>query len=319
MKKFLLGLLCLILLGYGVAPAQAAWPEKSIQVIVPWNPGGGSDISARIVMDKVSAILGQPIVITNISGAAGLNGSTRVFGAKPDGYTILWEHPANLCAGPMLAKSKFRWTDFVMACSIGTSDNAIIVKKDSKYNTMADLFADIKAHPGEKKWSYGVNAASHFIFLAINEAIGGGLKILPIAGAGDKTRIVNVMGGVCDVTSAGYAAVVPYVQSGDVKILAMTGAERNPLAPNLSTLKDQGIKADSAFLYSAEFPANTPADIVKRFSDAVKQAVEDPTVVELLKKQGIVAKYRDAKETSEIFAREAALYERLAKANNMIK
>lgn len=315
--------LCLLVFGLFAmaamtAQAETNWPQKSIQVIVPWGPGGGSDLSARIVMDKVSQILGQPVVITNISGAAGLNGALRVFNSRPDGYTILWEHPANLAIAPVIGKAKYRWKDFEMSGSIGTSDIAVIVKGDSKYNSMADVIKDIKANPGKIKWSYAPNSASHFTYLAIKDSAGG-LDVMPIPAPGDKKRIINVMGGVADISTAGYAAVAPYVKSGDIKILAMASPERSVLAPDYPTLKDQGLNAESVFLYSAEFPKGTPKDIVEKFQGALKKALEDPAVLELLKKQGIVGKYRDTAETNAVWEKEANLYERLAKENNLIR
>ena len=99
----------------------------------------------------------------------------------------------------------------------------------------------------------------------------------------------------------------------------MASPERSVLAPRYPTLKEQGINAESVFLYSAEFPKGTPRDVVSKFQSAIKQAVEDPGVIELLKKQGIVAQYRDAATTSAIWAREADLYQRLAKENRMIR
>ena len=318
MRKVIMSLICAIFLTWSTfALAAAPWPEKSIQVIVPWGPGGGSDLSARIVMDKVAQILGQPVVITNISGAAGLNGAMRVNGARPDGYTVLWEHPANLAIAPAIAKAKYTWKDFEIACSVGTSDIAVFVKNDAKWNSMKDIVADIKANPGKIKWSLAINSASHFTYLAASDSAGG-LDVMKIPGAGDKTRIINVMSGVCDITTAGYAAVAPYVQSGDVKILAMASPERSALAPQYPTLKEQGINAESVFLYTAEFPKGTPMDIIEKFDNAVKEALRDSAVVELLKKQGIAAQYRDTTQTTKIWEKEANLYNRLAKANNMI-
>ena len=319
MKKNLFCILVAALMLWGLpAHAGGTWPEKSIQVIVPWAPGGGSDLSARIVMDKVANILGQPVVITNISGAAGLNGALRVNRAAPDGYTVLWEHPANLAIAPVIGRAKYTWKDFELACSIGTSDIAVFVKKDAKWNSMKEVIDDIKAHPGQIKWSLAVNSASHFTFLAISESMGG-LKIMQIPGAGDKTRIINVMGGVCDITTAGYAAVAPYVESGDVKILAMASPQRSVLAPQYPTLMEQGINAESVFLYSAEFPKGTPQAIIAKFQAAVEKALQDPEVIELLKKQGIVAQYKDSAATTAVWEKESALYLRLAKANRMIR
>lgn len=319
MKKIVLGFTCAMFLACGaLAQAASSWPEKSIQIIVPWGPGGGSDLSARIVMNKVSQILGQPVVITNISGAAGLSGALRVNDARPDGYTVLWEHPANLAIAPAIGKAKYTWKDFEIACSIGTSDIALFVKKDAKWNSVKELMADIKANPGKIKWSMAMNSASHFTYLAASDSQGG-LDVMKIPGAGDKTRIINVMGGVCDVTTAGYAAVAPYVQSGDVKILAMTSPKRSALAPEYPTLLEQGIHTESVFLYSAEFPKGTPKNIIETFDKAIQEALKDPAVVGLLKKQGIVAQYLNSEDTTKIWAKEAELYTRLAKSNNLIR
>ena len=125
--------------------------------------------------------------------------------------------------------------------------------------------------------------------------------------------------GVCDITTAGYAAVAPYVESGDVKILAMASPQRSALAPQYPTLIEQGINAESVFLYSAEFPKGTPQAIISKFQAAVQKALQDPEVVELLKKQGIVAQYKDSAATNAVWEKESALYLRLAKANKMIR
>lgn len=318
MKKIFLLILVASLFILNI-PVNAAnnWPEKSIQVIVPWAPGGGSDLSARIVLDKASEYLGQPIVITNITGAAGLNGALRVNKARPDGYTILWEHPANLAIAPYIGRAKYTWKDFDMGCSIGTSDTVVFVKKDSPWNNMKDLITAMKSNPGKVKWSVGVNSASHFILLAMKEAVGG-FDVMLIPGAGDKTRIINVMGNVCDVTVAGYAAVAPYVDSGDVKILGICSNGRSAIAPQFPTLQEQGIDVTSEYLYTAEFPKNTPQKIKEKFYDAVQKSLLDSKVQDLLKKQCITVKYRDSAETTAIWEKEGALYMRLAKENKLI-
>ena len=107
--------------------AQATnYPTRAIQVVVPWLPGGSSDISARIINEKMREVLGQPFVVANIDGAAGLNGAQHVHRARPDGYTLLWEHAGNLTVAPMLTGADFRWTDFELVCAVAYTDIAMI-------------------------------------------------------------------------------------------------------------------------------------------------------------------------------------------------
>lgn len=104
LQRLALALIALML----AVPAHAeSWPEKPIQVVVPWNPGGSSDISARIVGDKIQKYLPRPFVISNITGALGLNGARQVLRARPDGYTLLWEHPGNLAVAAMVTRANF--------------------------------------------------------------------------------------------------------------------------------------------------------------------------------------------------------------------
>lgn len=302
------------------SPVQAedTFPSKPIQIIVPWAPGGGSDISARIVVGRASKFLGEPMLISNMTGAAGLNGAQKVVKSAPDGYTILWEHPGNLAVTPLVAKAKYTWKDFDIIGSIGASPVAVFAKGNSRWNGIMDAVKEIKANPGKIRWATTPNAASGFSLYAIEDAAGG-FEVVIIPAQSDKNRVVSVLGDNSEISAAAFASVFPYMKSGDAKILAMGSAKRSPLAPELPTLIDQGIYATSEFLYTAFVPKGTPNAVKKALADALQKSVEDPEVVKALTEQGVVALWRDAQKTNEYWEEQAALFLRLGKARGTIK
>lgn len=309
--------LCL-LLGFATVAFAADYPAKAVQVVVPWVPGGGSDISARIVSEKMKAILGQPFIVSNIDGAAGLNGANQVFRSRPDGYTLLWEHPGNLTVAPMITNAPYRWNDFTLVCAIGHSDIAMIARANSPWKTAQDAVKEIKANPKKVRWSLAFNAVSHLTYLDIADAAGG-LEVMPIPSQGDKARIISVLGNNSDLSTVGYAAAEPYVKSGDLKILGMATQERSAFAPNIPTLKEQGIKAGSVYLYTVFAAKGTPADVVAKLEAAYKKAVEDPETKKNLAVQSVQVNFMSGKDATKYWQNEANLYERLAKANKLIK
>lgn len=302
-----------------IAPAQAGqYPEKAIQVVVPWKPGGGSDISARIIGDHMKELLPEPLVVSNIDGAAGLNGALQVYKARPDGYTVLWEHPGNLAVAPMVTKAKFRWTDFEPVGVAAKGSTALIVRGDSPFKTAKEAFDAIKANPGKYRWGLALNAVSHFTFLNISHACGG-LKAMFIPANGDKGRIVSLLGNNSDITTVGYASVVPYLKSGDLRVLAMVTTERSPFAPDVPTLKEMGVDASYDFLYSIFAPKGTPQENIRILSDAFQKALADPATKEALKQQSLVPFFKTPEETRALWQKESDLYSDLAKENGLIK
>lgn len=314
----LIGLTLLLLASFSTITQAADYPRKTVQVVVPWKPGGGSDISARIVNEKMKAILGQAFIVSNIDGASGLNGANTVHRARPDGYSLLWEHAGNLTVAPMITKAPYTWKDFKLVCTIGQSDIVLITRADSPWNTAQDMVNEIKANPGKVRWSMGINAVSHLTYLNIADSVGG-LDAMIIPSQGDKTRIVSVLGNNSDVSTVGYAAAEPYVKSGDIKILGMATQERSPFAPDIPTLKEQGINAGSVYLYTVFAPKNTPDDVCRTLADAYKKAVDDPDTQKALETQSVKVNFMDSEAGTAYWEAEAALYERLARENKLIK
>lgn len=294
------------------------YPQKPTQMVVSWKPGGGSDISARIINEPMKAILGQPFVITNIDGAAGLNGANAVYRARPDGYTLLWEHVGNLAVTPMLTKASYTWRDFTLVCAVGQSDIVLVARADSPWQNATDAINDIKANPGKIRWTLALNAVSHLTYLSIADAAGG-LDVMTIPAQGDKGRIVNILGNNSDISTVGYAAAEPYVQSGDLKVLGMATQERSPFAKDIPTLKEQGFDAGNVYLYSVFAPKNTPQAVIEKLEEAYKKSLADPKVQEALKKQSILPNFLNSEEAMKNWEAEASLYERLSKKYNLVK
>ncbi|MES9994712.1 tripartite tricarboxylate transporter substrate-binding protein [Desulfovibrio aminophilus] len=309
----MLAVLCL-----AVPVLAGDYPEKPIQVVVPWKPGGGSDISARIIGDHMKDILPQPLVVSNIDGAAGLNGALQVFKSRPDGYTLLWEHPGNLAVAPMVTKASYSWKDFVPVCIAAKGDTALIVRKDSPWKTPAEAFAAIKAEPGKIRWVLALNAVSHFTFLTISHAEGG-LKPMFIPATGDKGRIVSLLSNNGDITTVGYAAVEPYVKSGDLRVLAMVNSDRSDFAPDIPTLKELGVDASYEFVYSVFAPKDTPKEVIATLGAAFQKALADPATQKALKEQSITPFFRGPEDMVKLWQKESDLYRELAKENGMLK
>jgi tripartite-type tricarboxylate transporter receptor subunit TctC len=300
------------------AHAAGKYPVKSIQLIVPYAPGGGSDITGRIFCDAFKNILPEAMVVSNIAGAGGMNGMSAAARAKPDSYTILWEHPANLAATPVVTKASFRWTDFDIICSPAISDTALIVKKDAPWKDVKEVIKDIQANPKKYKWGVSINSTSHFTFLNIQEKVGK-LDVIQVPVTGDKPRIVSMLGGNIDVATVAFSAAKPYIESGDLKILAMVNRERSPFMPGVPTLRELGIDAVYDFMYSAIVPKGAPAEVLKTLADAFEKVAKDPKVQEALKQQYVTPVYLDQKEVTARWAAEAKNYEQLIAKNKMVK
>jgi len=304
-----------ILLGLPVAALAGAYPEKPIQMVVPYNPGGGSDISARIISDRLKSILPQPVVVTNINGAAGGLGAMNVKRARADGYTLLWEHPT-MSITPLVTKTDYDWEGFEPVCMVASSPTALVVRGDSPFKSAPEAFAAIKSEPGKYRWPMALNGVSQFTFLYIQDATG--IEPMAVPAVSDKARILSLLGGNGEITTVTYSSAVPYEKSGDLRILAMVAKERSPFAPDLPTLKEQGIDASYDFRYSVFAPKGTPAEVIKVLNDAFKKVMADPATEKALMEQSITSFYRDTPEMVRVWEAEDALNRKVAEKHGLL-
>jgi len=269
------------------ASAQA-WPTKPLRAIVPVGAGSSTDIVHRLVLEQVSAQLGQPIVVENRVGAGGTIGSALVAKAAPDGYTILAHGSAHTIA-PALYKSLpyDPSRDFVAVVPVGISPSVLVVSPARGWNTVADLVAAAKARPGALNFSsVGLGTATHLS--AERFVASAGIRAVHVPFKGGAEAMVEVIAGRIDFFFGPAALVLPQLREGKLRALAVNTAGRSTVLPDVPTLREAGLKDSEYPIWFGLFlPAKTPSDIVGKLSRETLKALEAPGVRDKLAALGV--------------------------------
>lgn len=287
-----MGLAAMGALLFATAPssAQTEYPAKTITAIVPYAPGGNTDVIGRIVLEHVAKTLGQPIVIENIGGAGGTTGSARGAKAAPDGYTILvgqmGTHGASPALYPNLAYNPV--TDFEHISQLTDTPIAIFARKALPVNTLQELIDLIKKDPSKLNNGHGgVGATSHVSCLLFTSLIGARSPMVPYRGSGPALQ--DLVAGTHDFMCDQIPHTVGQVQAGSIKALAIGTSERAAVIPNTPTTAEAGLPAFQASGWNALFaPKGTPKPIVEKLADAVSKALDDPGVRARLDQLGAI-------------------------------
>ena len=264
----------------GASPAGAAeYPERPITLVVPYEAGGGNDVIARLVAAKMSTGLGKPIVVENRGGAGSTIGTRYVAKAKPDGYTILIATSA-LAINPSLYPDAGYdpKKDFAPVGLIATSANLVLVRASLTVHSMAELIALAKKEPGKLNFaSTGTGTSTHLaaeLFAAM-----AGVKITAIPYKGVAPAVTDLLGEHVDLMFCPSASVVGLVHQGQLRALAVTGAKRSPLFPELPTVSQAGLPGYAAELhYGIVAPAGTAPEVIAKLNSALNIALADTTV-----------------------------------------
>jgi len=269
------------------ASAQA-WPTKPLRAIVPVGAGSSTDIVHRLVLEQVSAQLGQPIVVENRVGAGGTIGSALVAKGAPDGYTILAHGSAHTIA-PALYKSLpyDPSRDFVAVVPVGISPSVLVVSPARGWNTVADLVAAAKARPGALNFSsVGLGTATHLS--AERFVASAGIRAVHVPFKGGAEAMVEVIAGRIDFFFGPVALVLPQLREGKLRALAVNTAGRSTVLPDVPTLREAGLKDSEYPIWFGLFlPAKTPSDIVGKLSRETLKALEAPGVRDKLAALGV--------------------------------
>jgi len=303
-----------------VGGAQAAdFPDKPVQIIVPFKPGGGSDLAARVFAKHLTKYLPTKVVITNIAGARGRMGELEVKRARPDGYSVLWQHQ-NLHMAYATGRSKYDYTAFTPLADTVRSDNALVVGKGSPYKTLADLNGAAKSSPGTVRWGAAINGFSHFAYLEYLDATKMSEENFHTIGmSGDKNRIIAMMQGNLDVTVVALSSARPYLESGDLRLLGIMADDRSPAYPNLPTLKEQGVDAVFYFDYMSFVPKDTPDSVVKILRDAWTKTAADPETQKDLHDGWMIPTQLSGKAFDDYLAKQFKQFMKLAKQYGLAK
>jgi tripartite-type tricarboxylate transporter receptor subunit TctC len=266
--------------------AAQTWPTKPIRAMIPFSAGSSLDIVGRLVLDPVSAQLGQPIVVENRGGAGGTIGSAMVAKAEPDGYTLLVNasaHSSAPAAYPNISYDPSK--DFSAVAMFGTIPNVALVAPEKGIKTIQDLVAKAKA--GSFTYaSAGVGSATHWAAERLRAS--GGFSAVHVPFRGGPEALTEVMTGRVDFTCMGMSAALPFINDGKLVPLAVSSPKRSSALPNVPTTLEAGL-ADSDYTYwmGLLVPANTPKPIIDRLHQEVQKALALPAVMEKFTQQGI--------------------------------
>ncbi len=317
LSRWLPGMLMLLALGWSASvQAQAPWPTKTVRIVVPYTPGGGNDILARLLAEKLTTSLGQSVVVENKPGAGAVVGTDFVAKAAPDGHTLLVA-----ASGPMvfnqvlLSKPPYNSVnDFAPVSMVGSFPLILGVIDSSPARNLSDLVQWSKANPNQSNYSYP--AASFQLVMELIKSRSG-LIALNVPYPGSAPAINAVMTQEVQMTLVDSGPVASLLKAGKLRALAVTSDQRMPAYPQVPTLKEQGIDL-AVNLWTGLFaPAGTPAPIVKRLEEEVARIMRLPETQERLAKLDIRPIGGTAADLGRTLAQEIELWQQVAKANNI--
>ena len=268
--------------------AQSPYPNRNIEIIVPYGPGGSTDIVGRIVAQKLQERLGQTVVVLNRPGASGTIGIGQAMRATPDGYTLYNGYTAETVVVPQISKThKYAVADdFEPIAITGLVPVVLMVSKNIKANTLQDFIAEVRANPGKFTFGGGYGSPPHVMGAWMNRLRGLNVQHVPYRGGAQG--INDVVGGHIDMFYGGVAAGKAAIDSGSVKAIAVTGDTRSSALPNVATFKEAGVpEFDLASWTVMLAPKGTPKDIVELIRKETLAALADPKTREALAKQGV--------------------------------
>jgi tripartite-type tricarboxylate transporter receptor subunit TctC len=280
--------------------ADDAWPTRPIRLISPFPAGSASDTTARVVIDQISQILGQSVIVEPQAGAGGVVGFAMVAKATPDGYTLVTS--SSSMANGVVLHSKLSYDvlhDFVPVAMFGAQPNVLVASAQGGFKTVADLVAAAKAKPGTLTFaSAGVGSTSHMAGEKFRLATKIDVRHIPFR----ENGLTEVMAGRIDYYFIPLAAAASVLTTGKLVALAVSTPKRSALLPDVPTVAEAGYPAaESNFWVGLSAPAKTPADVVNKLHDATEKALQVPAVKDHLAKIGVEPQLMSVAEFTKFF------------------
>jgi tripartite-type tricarboxylate transporter receptor subunit TctC len=271
------------------APFAAAqqYPDHPVTWVVPWAAGGASDTVARIVAERLGSKLGQPIIIENRPGAGGNVGTEYVGRARPDGYTLVQLTDATTVSPALYSKLGFdAVTSFAPITLIATGPHVIVTRADGKIKSLADMVTMAKSQQGGLNYaSAGVGSAQHLAGELFKRT--AGIPMIHVPYKGGAPALVDVLSGQVSVGIFGLAPALPYITSGKLRAIAVTGAQRAPTLPDVPTVAESGYPGfASVQWFGIAAPAGTPAGAVAKLHADIVDVLHSPDVDKKLRALG---------------------------------
>ena len=299
--------------------AQAAYPNKPIKVVVPFAPGGATDVLARVLAEKMAVGLGQPMVIDNKPGAAGIIGTDAVAKAAPDGYTLL------LALSNSMLTNQFLYTklpyspekDIAPIYQIAIAPLVLVAHPSVPVATGPELLKYIAANKGKVAYgSYGTGAYPHLAGAYMSQSQNADMS--HVAYRGEAPMVQDLLGGQIQIAFASALQAKPHIEAGKLKAIGVSGERRMGTLPNVPTLGEQGLN-DEAYRVAGWLafgaPAGTPPAILERIADEVRKATQLPDVAQRIAAMGFDVQNSSPALFAAAIAKERPVWERLIKAS----
>ena len=301
-------------LAFGLAApaAQAAgndYPNHTVELIVPYQPGGGTDALARAFADASRKHMSESIVIVNRPGAGGAIGWNEVIHSRPDGYKLA-VLTVELLTLPHLGLAKFNYDDFQPIAQLNADPAAVTVKADSPYNTIEEFLAAAKKKPGEMGvGNSGTGSIWHLAASALEDKTGAKFNHIPFQGAGPA--VLALLGGHVDAVAVSPAEVSTYVQAGKLKMLMGMADKRLAAFDKVPTAKERGIDISIGTWRGLGAPKNTPPEVMAKLRDIAAKTAKEPLLREVMDKQNLGYVYTDGAAFKETLAKDNAYFKAL--------
>lgn len=302
----------------GALFAQAGYPNRPIKIIAPVQPGGGVDLVARTIGDRLARALGQPVIVENQSGGGGVVGSLATAHAAPDGYTLMVGYVGTHGTNPAVRKLPYDAVkDFSPIAMVGGTPNVLVVPPSLPVKTLAGFVTYMKANPG--KFSYGSSGPGTLTHLAMEQLkVAADIDLVHVPYRGIGPAITDILGGQTQALFPGLAAALPHIKAGKMRALAITGQQRNRLLPDVPTFEEEGYKGfDGVQWYGIVGPAHLPPAIIKRLNDEINKAIESPELRERFSGEALEPMPMSPEQFGQYMKDDIARWSKLARARNI--
>ncbi|HZM44189.1 MAG TPA: tripartite tricarboxylate transporter substrate binding protein [Burkholderiales bacterium] len=319
MTRIAAGMLLLAIgITWGAAIQAQNYPSRPIRLIVPFEPGGTSDLLGRLVGARLKDALGQSVIIDNRGGAGGTLGANLAAHALPDGYTLLVTHVGLAINETLYSKLGYNAArDLAPITRIGDTPNAVVVTAALPAQTLQDLVAMGRKTPGKLDYgSAGVGSAGHLAVALLEHVSGARYSHIPFKGGGPS--MIATVGGQVHFAIPAFPTAVPHIKTGKIRMLAVTGTRRAPTMPEVPTVAEAGVPGSEFTIWFAAYaPSGTPKAIISRLNQAIVKSLETPEMREQLAKSGVDPESSTPEELAGYLRSEIAKWAKVIKASGI--
>lgn len=295
-----------------VLPVQAAdFPEKEVSIIIPWAPGGATDLVFRAVAAATAKHLGQAVVVVNRAGGGGAVGYTEGAQAKPDGYTLT-AAVTPLTILPHGVKTAFTYKSFDPVINIVSDPSMFLVKAEAPWKTMREFLDQARKNPGMiSVGNSGAGGGVHLVALAFEKAAGVKFNHIPFSGGGPS--VTALLGGHINAVSVSPPEGISQVQAGKLRIIALFADERFEMFPDVPTAKEQGVRFTMGMWRGLAAPKGTPPAVIRKLHDAFKKGMDDPGFKKNAKDMAVNLEYLSPADFGKLMAEDHESFGKLVK------